>query len=77
MKQARTKLTAKKDSVGNQFFGWATISSKGQLAIPVDIRQQLGVTTGDRFLIVVRKDQDGINLIQANALNKVFKKFSQ
>ncbi|MFA5995764.1 MAG: AbrB/MazE/SpoVT family DNA-binding domain-containing protein [Patescibacteria group bacterium] len=61
---------------GNDFFGWVTISSKGQIAIPADIRKLLKIKTGERLLIVLRKDQAGINLIKANEVDKIFRKYS-
>lgn len=69
----RTKPTTK----GNDFFGWVTVSSKGQIAIPADIRKELNIKTGKRLLIVLRKDRDGVNLIQAEAVDTVFRKFSK
>lgn len=34
----------------------STLSSKGQVTIPKEIREALGVDTGDRVLFVVRED---------------------
>jgi AbrB family looped-hinge helix DNA binding protein len=60
----------------NAFYRWATVSSKGQIAIPTELRSKLAIETGDRFLIIVRKDEDGINLIKENAVDSVFRKLS-
>lgn len=60
----------------NQFMEWITVSSKGQVSIPATIRRKLNIKTGDRLLIILRKDEDGINLIQEKALDNAFKKFS-
>jgi AbrB family looped-hinge helix DNA binding protein len=64
-------------SEGNQFIGWVTVSSKGQVAIPTEIRNRLGIKDGDRLLIVLRKEQDGFNLIKSEALGEVFERFSR
>lgn len=68
----KTKLKKK----SNSFYRWATVSSKGQIAIPIEIRNKLAIETGDRLLIILRKDEDGFNLIQENAVDSVFKKLS-
>ncbi|OGK63052.1 hypothetical protein A2334_00230 [Candidatus Roizmanbacteria bacterium RIFOXYB2_FULL_38_10] len=72
-------MTSKSDSSnkGNQFSSWVTVSHKGQVAIPVDIRKRLNINVGDRLLVVVRKDKDGINLIKSEALSKVFDTFTK
>jgi AbrB family looped-hinge helix DNA binding protein len=62
---------------GNQFIGWVKVSSKGQVAIPTEIRNKIGIKNGDRLLIVLRKEKDGINLIKSEALNEVFEKFGK
>jgi AbrB family looped-hinge helix DNA binding protein len=46
-------------SDGNQFIGWVTVSSKGQVAVPTEIRNGLGIKDGDRLLIVLRKERMG------------------
>jgi AbrB family looped-hinge helix DNA binding protein len=54
-----------------------TVSSKGQIAIPTEVRKRLAIKTGDRFLVILRRDEDGFNLIKSDALNVVFEKFSR
>jgi AbrB family looped-hinge helix DNA binding protein len=72
-------MTTKRDkqNFGNQFSSWVTVSNKGQIAIPIGIRKQLNINTGDRMLVIVRKDKDGINLIKSEVLNKTFDEFSK
>ena len=71
-------MEKKKNSLeGNQFIGWVKVSSKGQVAIPTEIRNKIGIKNGDRLLIVLRKERDGFNLIKSEALNEVFEKFSK
>lgn len=66
-----------KSTRGNQFSTWVTVSHKGQIAIPVNIRKKLNINVGDRLLVIVRKDKDGINLIKSEVLNEVFDKFTK
>lgn len=61
----------------DQFLTWVTVSSKGQIVIPKEARKQLGIKTGDRFLVILRKDGDGMNLIQSQALDSVFEKYTK
>jgi AbrB family looped-hinge helix DNA binding protein len=60
----------------NEFVEWVTISSKGQISIPAHIRRKLHLVIGDRLLIILRKNEDGINLIKKSALDHVFQKLS-
>ena len=62
---------------GSQFMAWVTVSSKGQIAIPTEVRKRLAIKNGDRFLVILRRDEDGFNLIKSDALNVVFEKFSR
>lgn len=70
-------MTGKIDDSGNLFASWVTVSSKGQVALPVNIRKKLNVNIGDRLLIIIRKDKDGINLIKSEALDIEFDKYSK
>lgn len=47
------------------------------MAIPTEIRNKIDIKNGDRLLIVLRKEKDGINLIKSEALNEVFEKFGK
>ncbi len=71
------KLKKKPPAPGNQFYGWVTVSSKGQIAIPTEVRNILNIKSGDRLLIIIRKDKDGMNLIKSEALEGLFEKLSR
>ncbi len=66
-----------KSDNGNQFSSWVTVSHRGQIAIPIGIRKQLKINEGDRLLIVIRKDKDGLNLIKSETLEIVFNKYGR
>jgi AbrB family looped-hinge helix DNA binding protein len=38
------------------FYGMITVSEKGQIALPIELRRDLEIKTGDRFLVVKRRD---------------------
>lgn len=43
----------------------STISSKGQITVPLEIRNRLGLKTGDRVEFVVEKDRTAIRPARA------------
>lgn len=51
-----------------------TISEKGQIALPVDIRRDLGIETGNRFIVVKRRDDGGILLLKQNIMDEIIEK---
>ena len=56
------------------FYGMVTISEKGQLALPVDIRRDININTGDRFIVVKRRDNAGILLLRQNIMDGIIEK---
>jgi AbrB family looped-hinge helix DNA binding protein len=55
-------------------YGMVTISEKGQLAIPVDLRRDLNINTGDRLLVIKRKDNAGFTLLKQNVMDTIISK---
>ena len=58
----------------SEFLGVVTVSDKGQIAIPIDVRRELDITTGDRLIIIKRKDNAGIILLKTEKMDLLFKK---
>lgn len=58
----------------SEFLGVVTVSDKGQIAIPIDVRRELDITTGDRLIIIKRKDNAGIILLKTEKMDVIFKK---
>lgn len=52
------------------FYGWITVSEKGQIAIPANARKELDIKTGDKLLVLKRKDGHGVTLIRPDVLDK-------
>ncbi|OYT25265.1 MAG: hypothetical protein B6U95_09925 [Thermofilum sp. ex4484_82] len=42
-------------------YGIVTVSEKGQIAIPVDARRDLNIETGDKLIVLKRKELGGDN----------------
>jgi len=56
------------------FYGTVTVSDKGQIAIPIDVRRELDIKTGDRLIVIKRKDNAGIILIKTEKMDKLLEK---
>jgi AbrB family looped-hinge helix DNA binding protein len=52
-------------------YGVATLSEKGQIAIPVQIRNELGLEKGDKLLIIKRKDNAGFTFVNLKVMDRV------
>ncbi len=52
-------------------YGVATVSNKGQIAIPVDARRDLDIKPGDKLLVLKRKDGAGLIFIKIDRLDEL------
>lgn len=71
-KQAKRGICQRK----RKFFGTITVTDKGQIAIPVELRRELGIENGDKLIILKRGDGNGINLIKSETMDKFIEKMS-
>lgn len=61
---------------GNKkLYGTATIGSKGQIVIPADAREELGMKPGDR-LYVLSAGTGGVVLLKEDMLEDIVEKMS-
>ena len=58
------------------FYGQISLTEKGQIAIPSEIRKDLGLKNGDKLLVIKRKDCKGINLVKSNEIDNFLNKLS-
>ncbi|KAF5414790.1 Bifunctional DNA-binding transcriptional regulator [Candidatus Methanophagaceae archaeon] len=56
------------------FYGVVTVSDKGQIAIPIDVRRELEIKTGDRLIVIKRKDNAGIILLKTEKMDTLIEK---
>ena len=56
------------------FYGIVSISDKGQIAIPISFRRELNIKTGDKFVIIKRKDDAGVILLKTEEMSSLFEK---
>ena len=52
-------------------FGVVTITSKGQISIPVEARKALNIKEGDQLIVLRRMDDAGLTLIKIDAMDKL------
>ncbi len=50
------------------YFGIATVTDKGQIAIPSQLREECQIKRGDKLIVVKRKDNRGLNLLKVDIL---------
>ena len=50
-------------------YGIVTVSDKGQIAIPIDLRKDLDIKQGDKLFILKRKDESGFTLIKLEEID--------
>lgn len=55
-------------------YGIATISEKGQIAIPINIRRELDLTSGEKLMIIRRKDNAGFTFLKLSMMNNLLDK---
>ena len=56
---------------GRIVYGIVTVSEKGQIAIPVDARRDLDIKTGDKLIVLKRKDEAGLTLIKLDKMDEL------
>jgi len=60
-----------------KIYGFITVTDKGQVAIPIELRKELNIEKGDKLIVVKRNDQNGVNLIKVGAMDKFIDKLSK
>ncbi len=58
-------------------YGVVTVSSKGQISIPVDAREDLNIKEGDQLLVLRRKDDAGLVLIKLEAMDELMSRIRE
>jgi len=56
------------------FYGVITVSDKGQIAIPIDVRRELDIKTGDRLIVIKRKDNAWVILLKTEKMDSLIEK---
>lgn len=53
-----------------------TLTDKGQVAIPIELRRELKIDKGDKLMVIKRKDGKGINLIKSGTIDDFIEKIA-
>jgi len=59
-----------------KLYGTATVGTKGQIVIPVDAREELGIDTGERMYVVGSPENGVIMLLKEDKLEKFIDKMN-
>lgn len=59
-----------------KLYGTATVGTKGQIVIPADAREELGITTGDRLYVVGSPEKGVVGLLKEDTLEKFIEKMN-
>ena len=54
-----------------KLYGTATVGTKGQIVIPAEAREAMGIETGDRLYVVGSNDSGFVGLLKEAALEKM------
>ena len=58
-------------------YGVVTVSDKGQIAIPVDLRSDLDLEKGDKLMVLKRKDEAGFTLLKLDRMDDLMNKLQE
>ncbi len=59
-----------------KFYGTATIGTKGQIVIPAEARDAMGLTEGQKLLVVKGHNHDSLIILKTEALQKMLSKLT-
>ena len=58
-------------------YGVVTVSDKGQIAIPVNLRKDLDLKKGDKLMVLKRKDEAGFTLLKLDKMDELMHKLQE
>lgn len=59
-----------------KLYGTATVGTKGQVVIPAEAREILGIESGDRLYVIGSKQGKWVGLIQEDQLRSMVEQFA-
>jgi len=57
--------------------GITTVSERGQVVIPANIRKELNIKTADRLLVLKREDNAGLTLLKLDKVDELMLKIQK
>ncbi len=55
-------------------YGLVTVSDKGQISIPVNIRRELNLESGNKLFVIKRKDNAGFTFVKLEMMDELMDK---
>jgi AbrB family looped-hinge helix DNA binding protein len=59
------------------FYGTATIGTKGQIVIPVEAREELGMQPGDKVVVIGIKERGMVGVCKLEAVEEMLTRMSE
>ena len=69
-------MNKKCESFDDAFYGSATVGERGQVVIPADARQELGIEPGDKVLFMRHPIHKGLQVFKIDAVRDFLDEFS-
>lgn len=60
-----------------QLYGTATVGTKGQIVIPADAREALGIEAGDRLYVVGSKSHGWVGFVKEEQLREMLNRLTE
>lgn len=60
-----------------EFFGSATVGERGQVVLPIELRKEMLLEAGDKFIVMGTKGDNVVLLLKADFLTKILGKMEQ
>lgn len=60
-----------------EFFGSATVGERGQVVLPIELRKEMLLEAGDKFIVMGKKGDNVVLLLKADFLTKILGKMEQ
>ncbi len=59
----------------DKFYGSATVGERGQIVIPAEAREELGIAPGDKLLVMKHPIHEGIMMFKIEAAREFIEEF--
>lgn len=59
------------------FYGTATIGTKGQIVIPVEAREELGMQPGDKVVVIGIKERGMVGICKLDSVEQMMTQMSE
>lgn len=58
-------------------YGVITVSDKGQIVIPADLRKNIDIKQGDKLIVLKRKDEAGFTVLKLDKMDELMHKIQE